>query len=235
MQSSPSQPGNRLLASMPDAEWERVGPAFRRSALELGRLLYEVDGPITQTYFPTSGVISGLIVMAEGGTIEGLLAGSEGAFGVAAAFGVALSPWRVTVRSSGEALTIAPRDLAAVLPDTPQFERLLFRYSHAMQQMAGQGIACNRFHAIGERLARWLLLMADRTGNHNIEITHEFLARMLGTHRPSVSLAISTLEQAGLVRQAGRAHIEILNREGLEQASCECYRRIVTEIERVFD
>ena len=220
---------------MPDSEWQDLAPAFKPVKLTLGQLLIEAEATIPQIYFPSSGVISSLVVMEEGGTIEGLLAGSEGSAGAAAAFGAALSPWRMMVQAEGEALAISPADLASALPGAPRFQRMLFRYSHAMQQLATQSIACNRFHPINERLARWLLMMVDRSGGDYVETTHDFLARMLGVHRPSVSLALATLEHAGLLRHSERGRVTVLDRRGLEAAACECYQRIVVELGRVFD
>jgi CRP-like cAMP-binding protein len=172
--------------------------------------------------------------MEEGGTIEGVLSGREGAFGIAAAFGDMRSPWLVTVQLPGEALAIPAQKLATLLPQLPHFERLLFRYEHALQQMAMHAMACNRFHPINERLARWLLMTQDRDGEELLT-TQEYLARMLGVHRPGVTVALGALEQAGLVRRAGRGRIEVLDRAALEAASCECYRRVVDAIARVFE
>jgi CRP-like cAMP-binding protein len=175
-----------------------------------------------------------LVVMNEGSTIEGWLAGKEGAVGTAAAFGVERSPWRVTVQADGEALTVKPSQLQEVLRGAPVLQQQLFRYSHAVQQLTTQSIACNRFHPIAERLARWLLLSLDRQGNERLQVTHEFMAQMLGTHRPSVTLALATLEQAGLIHRAGRRRIDVLDRRGLEAGSCECYQRTVVEMDRAF-
>jgi CRP-like cAMP-binding protein len=234
VQSNEAPVTNRLLAALPSAEWARIRTKLQPVSLSLGHVLWDVDEAVPLVYFPTAGIISALVVMEDGATIEGWLAGKEGATGFAAAFGVERSPWRMTVQADGEAMTITPADLQTVLTHAPVLQQLLFRYTHAAHQLATQSIACNRFHPIAERLARWLLLTLDRQESAQLQVTHEFLAQMLGTHRPSVTLALATLEQAGLISRAGRRRIDVLDRAGLESASCECYRRTLTEMDRVF-
>jgi CRP-like cAMP-binding protein len=235
MTSSETQVVNRLLAAMPPAEWSIAHEAFDTTSFSPGETLWDVDDPVPLIYFPVSGVLSAVVVMDDGSTIEALLVGAEGAAGISAAFGVERSPWRINVQAGGAALTIAPATIQGFLADMPTFQCMLFRYSHAMQQHATQIIACNRFHPIAERLARWLLLTIDRVGGDQLEITHELLAGLLGTHRPSVTLALRTLERAGVIRHAHRGQIVIQDRAGLEAASCECYQRIVNEMGRLFE
>jgi len=221
---------NRLLAALPDDEWTRLRSGAQTIPLVLGEVLCEQDTPTTAVYFPTTGAISAVTVTNEGGSVEGILAGPEGAVGIAAAAGYLRTPWRLTVQAAGAALLVKPDALEAALPLSPVLQRVLFRYSHATQQLATQSIACNRFHALPERTARWLLMILDRVGGSEVHITQEFLAQMLGTHRPSTTVALAALDQAGLIVRAGRGRIQVPDRAALQAAACECYQRVVDEM-----
>jgi CRP-like cAMP-binding protein len=128
----------------------------------LGEVLWHPGDPISRVYFPTSGILSAVVVMQDGGTVEAWLTGSEGAAGLEAAFGIPRATWRMTVQADGAAMTIAPADLASFVETVPAFQQLLFRYSHSLQQLSTQSLACHRFHPVQERLARWLLMTMDR-------------------------------------------------------------------------
>lgn len=226
---------NRLLAALPEDEWDLLRPHAGEMRLDHGRILNQAGDPVQSIYFPTSGAISALSVTTEGGSVEALIAGSEGVMGVAAALDLPISPWRLTVQAAGEAITILPEAMAEVLPALPRAQYLLFRYVHALQTLATQSIACNRFHELPERTARWLLMLRDRVEGDELLITQEFLAQMLGVHRPSTTIALATLKEAGLIRPSGRGRIQILDRPGLEAASCECYRIVTLAFHEVVD
>jgi len=222
---------NGLLAAIEQSEQQLVAELFEPAAFALGDVLWQPGDLFSRVYFPTAGILSAVVVMGDGGTIEGWLTGREGAAGLEAAFGLPRAAWRMTAQADGAALTIAPANLRALLHDLPAFTDMLLRYSHAVQKQATQSLACNRFHPIAERLARWLLMTSDRQDHQvQVQVTHEFMAQMLGAHRPSVTISIATLERAGLIRRVSRGRIDILDRAGLEEASCECYR--AAEVER---
>lgn len=224
---------NRLLAAVPESEWALLQSSVEVIQLEYGRTLVQAGAELPRVYFPIRGAISALTVTSEGGSVEALLAGNEGAMGVAAAWGFPTSPWRLAVQGDGEALAFEPETLAEALPRAPEAVRLLFRYSHALQQLGTQSVACNRFHELPERTARWLLMMLDRVGGDEVIITQDFLAQMLGVHRPSTTIALAVLRQAGLIRRGGRGRIIVLDRPGLEDAACECYSLIRAALDKV--
>lgn len=224
---------NRLLGALPPEEWERLLPALSEVTLLHGDTLCEAGAMHDLIYFPTSGVISLITVMSDGNSVEGILTGLEGAAGLNAAYGLTESPWRLTVQASGTAIAISPRDLEAVLADCPVLHRRLARYGSALQHLATQSVACNRFHTAPQRLARWLLMMMDRTGTAEATGTQEFLATMLGTHRPTVALALGSLEALGAIQRTARGRILVVDRICLESAACECYARIAAVLGRV--
>jgi len=151
--------------------------------------------------------------------------GFEGAVGTALAVGLDKSPLRVVVQIAGNAFKISSRALQDTLPATPDLQMQLSRYAVLQGMQVAQTAACNRLHEVGPRLARWLLMAQDRVNSGTLPITHDFLATMLGTDRPSVSLAAGTLQQNRVI-QYNRGSVKILNRKRLEATACECYRVI---------
>ncbi len=226
---------NQLLSAVPASEWALLEHGAELIRLEHGRTLVQAGGALPRIYFPISGAISALTVTSEGGSVEALIAGNEGAMGVAAAWGFPISPWRLTVQAAGEAFALVPASLTDLFPRLPVTLRLLMRYSHVLQQLGTQSIACNRFHELPERTARWLLMMLDRVGGDEVIITQDFLAQMLGVHRPSTTIALAVLKQAGLIRRGGRGRILVLDRPGLEAAACECYGLVRAALETVVE
>ncbi len=232
MQLSTTSPTNGLLAALPAAE---RGQLLSRSAvvqLRHAQMLYEVGEPIAQIYFPLTAMVSLLVVLDDGLEIETAAVGHEGMVGLPVALGAEADGHRGVVQVPGEALLLEAGALREALAGLPSLQPLLLRYAQFCFVQAGTAAACNDRHAINERCARWLLEAHDRVHADRFPLTQHYLAAMLGVQRPSVTVAAGMLQQAGLITYQ-RGHITILDRERLEEASCECYRRIVTEYQRL--
>jgi CRP-like cAMP-binding protein len=199
--------------------------------LRISDLLNEIGQPIKYAYFMNSGLASILTVMADGKSVEVGLAGKEGFVGIPLLAGFASSPTRVIIQIEGSAFRMRATRLIDLLRTCPKFERRLQQFSQIVTLQATQVAACNRLHEVDERLARWLLMSQDRIGSPLVPLTQEFLAHMLGTRRSSVTVAAGTLQKAGLITYA-RGHVNIVNRDGLEDAACECYRTLVETTSR---
>ena len=216
---------NTILLSIPDQEYallrpylEFVRPAYRQTLHELGER-------INYGYFLNGGMISFMIVTGDNRSVEVGIAGKEGVIGAQLAVGVHRSPYRTVVQIAGDGLRIKARDLEHILLSTPQLNLLLNRYAQIQGLQVAQLAACNRLHEIEQRLARWLLMSQDRVDSGSFPMTHDWLAQMLGTRRPSVTLAAGILQKAGMIEYT-RGNVKILNRKSLEEAACECYRVI---------
>jgi CRP-like cAMP-binding protein len=221
---------NRILASIPPRELERLAEHLNEHRLEHGETLIHPWEPITQLVFPTSCVLSVVRETVEGRSVEVATVGKEGMVGADAFIGGAVSPLRTLCQIGGSALVGRVEDLVEEDGDSV-FRASVLRYSHTMLVQAAITAACNRLHPLEQRAARWLLTMSDRVDRSAFDLTHELFAVMLGAHRPSVSLAAQMLQQAGLIRYR-RGHIEILDRPGLIAAACDCYTITVEHFER---
>jgi|ERR1700730_521480 len=216
---------NRILLSLPDAEYRSIRKGLEFVPLPHHRSLYEPNRKIEYVYFPNSGLISLVVVMEDGKTVEVAVLGREGFAGVAAIFGLWRSPIREVVQIAGEGFRISVRKLRQALLSSPLLLETLGRYSIVLGMQISQTAACNRLHDIEFRLARWLLMAQDRVDAGIVAITHDFLATMLGTDRPSVSLAAANLQRRGIIDYT-RGAVKILNRKELEAAACECFQAI---------
>jgi len=188
-------------------------------------ILHEPTHKLEFAYFLNRGVISLLVATEDGKTVEVGTLGNEGVAGVASAVGLIMSPLRQLVQISGDGYRIRVKALQNLLESTPQLQMALSRYAMVQGMQIAQTAACNRLHEAGERLARWLLMAADRVDSSSLSITHDFLATMLGTDRPSVSLAAKLLQKNKVI-QYRRGALEILSRKKLESSACECYKVI---------
>jgi CRP-like cAMP-binding protein len=213
---------NQLLAVLPVEEQERILPCLERVPLTLGDVIYETGGRIPYVYFPTSGVISLLCVTDNGASIEAGTIGMEGMAGMPVFLGVDASPNRAVVQVEGEALRMKSEEFRELAGENSRFHSLLHLYTFAVMSQISLSVACNRFHGVEKRLARWLLMMQDRACVDEFRFTQELISRMIGTHRPHVSTAVVNLHNAGLIRN-GRGKIHILDRDGLMEAACTCY------------
>jgi len=216
---------NRILLSLPDVEYRAIRKGLEYVPLPHHRSLYEPNRKIEYVYFPNSGLISLVVAMDDGKTVEVGVLGREGFAGVPAIFGLWRSPIREVVQIAGEGFRITVRKLRQSLLASPLLFEVLGRYSMVLGMQISQTAACNRLHDIESRLARWLLMAQDRVDTGTVAITHDFLATMLGTDRPSVSLAAANLQRKGIIDYT-RGAVKILNRKGLESAACECFNAI---------
>ena len=214
---------NRLLEALPGADRRRVLASGETIDLALGDLLYTPGDRLTHAYFPLGGVISLIQPIDVGDSIEVGLVGAEGMFGTPLALGVDASPVRAVVQGAGPALRIDAAALGRELQRSAALQRELHRYIYVRMSQLSQTAACTRFHVVEARLARWLLMTQDRQRSASFHITHEFLAFMLGVRRVGVTKAASALQTRRLIRYS-RGDITVLDRRGLQAASCGCYR-----------
>jgi CRP-like cAMP-binding protein len=222
--------GNRLLAALPRDEFERLRPDLEEAALARGAVLLEAGAPIERVWFPHDCAASYVLALEDGGMAETGTVGHEGLVGLGAASPGGLAVGGCVVQVPGRAAALPATRLRRALAEGPGLRRLLDAYALAFAAQLMRSVACNARHPVEQRLARWLLMCLDRAppaeaGASRLPLTHEFLAGMLGVARPTVTLAARRLQAAGLL-QLARGAIEVLDRPGLEEASCECYRAL---------
>jgi CRP-like cAMP-binding protein len=222
------QVNNQILLGLPSKETDLIFAALEFVQLRTQDVLHEAAEPISHGYFIDSGLASFLSVMSSGKTVEVGLSGKEGFVGLPLIVGLKTSPSRVVAQVAGAAFRMRAADLTALLPRCPQLETQLQRFAQVMMMQAAQVAACNRIHEVEERLARWLLMSQDRLGGDRVPLTQEFLAHMLGTRRASVTVAAGILQKAGLIKYT-RGEVSVVSRQGLEDASCECYELMVRQ------
>jgi CRP-like cAMP-binding protein len=224
---------NYLLAALPVEERERLLLSLEHVPLPLGDVIYEADEPIRYAYFPTSGVISLLCTTDDGASIEAGTVGMEGMAGIPVFLGVDSSPNRAVVQVAGEALRMKAEEFKELAGRSGRFHDLLHLYTYALMTQMSLSVACNRFHSVEKRLARWLLMMRDCAQVDEFRLTQELISRMIGTRRPHVSTAMGNLHNAGLIRN-GRGKIDILDSEGLVTIACECYQAAKRRFDGLF-
>lgn len=216
---------NRILAALPSSAYRRMSGKLEPVSLELGQVLSQPGAATSHVYFPSNSLISLIAVAAGGKPIEVGMIGRQGMCGVSLALGVTSSPARALVQGAGQAMRMSARAFVAELKHNEALRRGAARYANTSMVTAMQIAACNNAHAIGERLARWILMTSDYLGLNTFYLTHGFLAQMLGVRRPGVTAAASALQKEGLVRYR-RGMLTILNRGGLRAVSCGCYDSI---------
>jgi CRP-like cAMP-binding protein len=216
---------NQILLSIPDEEFNVLRPHLKYVDMPHHLSLYEPNQKIESAYFPNCGMISLVVVMENGRTVEVGVAGKEGFSGAAAAVGLTRSTVREVVQIAGDGFQIGTSNLQSVLRNAPKLQNVMSRCAVILGMQVAQTAACNRMHSVEQRLARWLLVTQDRVDAGALPITHDFLATMLGTDRPSVSLAASGMQANGIL-QYTRGAVKVLNRKKLEECACECYQSI---------
>jgi len=216
---------NRLLLFLPEADFEALRPSLTFERLLHHANLHEAGAELSYVYFPNRGLISLVVVTREGKTVEVAMVGHEGVIGTSALIGLKEFPFRAVVQIGGDCFRTSAEALRAAFSKSASLQDELTRYAIIQAMEAEQSAACNRLHAIEQRLARWLLMMQDRVEYSSLLITHDFLAAMLGTDRPSVSLAASDLQRKGAIEYT-RGAIRIVSRQMLEEVTCECYQVI---------
>src|SRR3954467_4754719 len=213
---------NSLLAALPRRAYLKLLPSLAAVDLVFGEVLYEAGGPLHDVYFPGRSLVS-LLTLVEGHlALEVGLVGREGMLGIPLALGIGVSPVRALVQGAGPALKMSAARFRSELRRSAPLQRELQLYVHAMMAQISQTAACNRFHVVEARLARWLLMTRDRVRSAEFRMTHEFLSHMLGVRRVGVTEAASSLQRQNLIEYA-RGNIRILDAAGLENACCGCY------------
>jgi len=216
---------NRILLALGESAFGDIRPSVEFLAFPQRMILHEPNQKLEFAYFPNSGMISLVVVTANEKTVEVGMVGKEGVTAVPAAVGFPTSPLREIVQIEGEGFRVPVAVLRETVRRDAEFRMLLVRYSIVQGMHIAQTAACNRLHSIEQRLARWLLMSQDRVEAGLVPITHDFLATMLGTDRPSVGLAASSLQKKGSIEYRWGS-VRIVNRKALESESCECYAAI---------
>jgi CRP-like cAMP-binding protein len=207
---------------MPDGEFNLLRPHLEYLRLPNHLVLHEAGGRLEFAYFLNRGLISLVVVMKDGKTAEAGVVGNEGFTGTPAAVGLSRGSLRAVVQVTGDGFRIKVGALQNALESTPRLQMMLNRYTAIRSMQLAQTAACNRLHDIKQRLARWLLMTQDRVDSGALPITHDFLATMLGTDRPTVSVAAGLLQKEKLIEYT-RGAVKIVNRNKLESSACECY------------
>jgi len=215
-------PCSRLLRALPPRDLKQLMPQIEQIPCLRAQVLMDADSALDHVYFPDSGVVSVLAVYADGSVIEMATIGREGFTGVQAALGAKTSSARFMVQIPGSAAKMSRVVFTQATRSMPSFRNLTYAYIQAFLEQVMVSVACNGAHSLKERLARWLLMMRDRSDSDVLPITQNLLAEMLGVQRPTITHAAQELEDAGLIER-GRRQVTILNRQGLIEASCECY------------
>jgi CRP-like cAMP-binding protein len=213
---------NVILLSLPDKEYNLLRPHLEPLDLPQYLILEDPGKKICCAYFLNDGMASLVALSRDGRSVEVGIVGKEGMVGISLMAGLQQGPFRAIMQMAGTGMRIRAEVFQDILQSAPNLRHQLSRFTllHGMQ--VAQLAACNRLHEIGQRLSRWLLMCQDRMDSALLPLTHEFLAQMLGTGRPSVSLAAAALESAGLIENL-RGTVKILNRKSLEHTACECY------------
>lgn len=225
---------NRLLSALPKKEYQRMLPNMELFSLNFGEPIYEVGDVIRHVYFPINGIVSLLSTVDDKAKLEVGIIGNEGMVGLPVFMGAKTSSNHAVVQGTGNAMKM---DVAMFLKECEPgglLPGLLRRYTHALLTQISQSSACNRFHAIEARLARWLLMTHDRLGENEFQLTQDFLSNMLGVQREGVNKAERELQKQQLIIYS-RGNIKILNRVGLEAVACKCYMIIKEEYESFLD
>lgn len=225
---STARPGNRLLADLPRKEYKELFPKLERIPLTYNENIYHPGDIIHQVYFPESGIISLLSAVSEDSTLEVGIVGNEGMAGLPVFLGVKTSGNRAVVQGAGSALMMTSQDLLNACKNGNKLPQIIQRFVHSLLTQISQSAACNRYHLVEDRLARWLLMTHDRMHSDEFSITQEFLSNMLGVRREAVNKAARDLQQHELISYR-RGTITINNRRGLEKAACPCYLIIKKE------
>jgi CRP-like cAMP-binding protein len=213
---------NRLLGALQSASRQRIDPHLEPITFKLGATVCEAGGILKHAYFPEGSVLSLLTVLENGAAIETANIGREGAFGLFAAMYSRVSFNRCIVQLEGPMVRCPIELLQSEFKTSEHVRDLFVSYSETLLSQVQQTVACNALHTTEERMCRWLLMMHDRAQGEPLTYTHEFLAHILGANRKSVTLAAQSLQAAGLITYR-RGNMQVLDRTGLEKASCECY------------
>ena len=225
MDAPPNWPRNRLLLALPLRNLKKLLPELEQIQCQREQVLIDADRSLNNVFFPDSGVVSVMAVYSDGHTIEMATIGREGCTGVQAVFGAENSSARFFVQIPGTAAKMSGATFARAMASMPAFRSLMYAYVHAFLEQVMASVACNGAHSLSQRLARWLLMMRDRSDADELLITQSLLADMLGVHRPTITNAARELERAGAIER-GRRQVRIVNKWRLMKASRECYQLV---------
>jgi CRP-like cAMP-binding protein len=223
---------NRLLASLSSEDYEQLQPGLQHIDLPQETVLFETGGLIARVYFPLAGVVSLVVDLKTGETIEAAMIGRDGVVGGGAALDGQKSLNRAVIQVAGAASTVDIGLVSSLADRSLEFRLAIMKHQQFVLAQAQQSAACNAAHPSEARLARWLLRCRDLLESDEIPLTQEFLAEMLGVQRSTVSVVAHTLQQAGFIRYS-RGHIQILNLEALREVACECYETVKRHLDRL--
>ena len=223
--ASSNWPRNRLLLALPSRNLKRLMPQLEQIRCQRAQVLMNADSALDHVFFPDSGVVSVVAVYADGSVIEMATIGREGCSDVQAILGAKRSSVQLLVQIPGTAARMSRVAFTRAMRSMPSFRSLMDAYVQAFLEQVMVSVACNGAHSLKQRLARWLLMMRDRSDGDVLPITQGLLAEMLGVQRPTITNAAHEFERAGLIAR-GRRQITILDRQGLTAASCECYQLV---------
>jgi CRP-like cAMP-binding protein len=224
---------NRFLATLPPHDFSLLAPHLRTLALERGVMLHDVGEQIEHVYFPHTGMVSFVVVMKNGATVETATIGRAGVIGARAGLGAHSTFARAIVQLPGTAARLSAARFHAAANQSQAIRDLIVRYNDLLLAQIQQSVVCNALHAMEARLCRWLLQTRDCMDGDVIPLTQEFLGQMLGVRRTTVTIAARLLQSAGLIRYR-RGHIQILDRKALEEIACECYAVVRQNADKVF-
>ena len=224
---------NRILAGLPDEDYFRLADDLEWVPLKLGEVLFEPGARLGYVYFPISGIVSLVFTTEDGASAELAMTGRNGLVGTPLILGGEMTTYKAVVQSEGGAYRLRAEIVLWELEQGGSLHQLALAYVQALMTQMAQGVVCNRHHTVDQQLCRWLLLSLDELPGNQLDMTQELIANMLGVRREGVTEAAGKLQAAGLIRYR-RGHITVLDRPGLEQRVCECYRVVRTEYDRLF-
>ena len=228
-----SRPKNKLLACLPPADFERLRPHLKTIPLKVKQILHPINEPIREVFFLNGGVASMTTVMKNGSMVEIATVGDEGLVGINAFFGGAMLSGETMLQVPGtDAEVMSVETFKRELARGGAFHDCVHRYSQGLLMLMMQSTGCMALHPVQERCCRWLLMTHDRIRQDEFHLSHEFLAMMLGSTRPTVTLVAGTLQKAGLIKYT-HGRITILDRKNLEQTACECYGTVKAHFDRL--
>ena len=224
---------NQLIDRLPATATRSLLAACRSVDLEFDQVLAEANAPVAHVLFPTTAIISVTAQVDDRNPLDMHMIGHEGMLGATLALGVKRQPMRAVVQGNGQALEIPANEFRSQLKNSPALQRLVHGYLFVLVEHLAQTAACNAFHEVSARLARWLLMMDDRARGEPLELTHLLLSDMIGVRRSAVTIAAGHMQEKQLIRYA-RGHIQVLSRPGLESVACDCYPASVASYQRQF-
>ena len=223
---------NHLLAALHANEFARLKSQLEPVSLTLGDVLYESGDKMDYVYFPTTAIVSMLYIMENGATAEIGIVGNDGVIGVAVFLGGETTTSRAVIQSVGHAYRMKAKDAKTEFKLGGIFQEILLRFTQALMTQISQTAVCNRLHPVEQQLSRWILLSHDRLDSDNLVMTHDLISNMLGVRREGVTLAARKLAERKLIKNV-RGTISIIDRQGLEEAACECYEVVNNEYNRL--